>query len=65
MASNRHCRRVCALVCQPTSTAKTGMSGSVTAMTTAEIQSVIATRATYGDGHQDPEHESCGRYRAK
>ena len=50
VASSRHCRCVRALVCQPTSTANSGISGSVTAMMSAEIQSAAATRASTAMG---------------
>ncbi len=54
------CRRVCVLVCQPTRTANTGINGSVTPMTTAEIQSAAATRATTATGTANAS-TSCGR----
>ena len=60
VASSRHCRRVLAFVCQPTSTANTGMSGSVTAMMTAEIQSAAATRTSTAMGTTTAS-TSCGR----
>ena len=64
VASSRHWRCVLALVCSPTRTANTGISGSVTAMTTAEIQSAAATRATTATGTTTAS-TSWGRYRAK
>jgi hypothetical protein len=52
------------LVIQPTSTMKTTISGSVTAMVAAERKSVvaIATPTTIGTVVAST---SCGRYRAK
>ena len=64
VTSSRHCRWVRALVCQPTKTANTGISGSVTAITTAEIQSAAATRASTATGTATAS-TNCGRYRAK
>ena len=63
-ASSRHWRRVAALVCRPTRAANSGISGSVTAITRPEIQSVAVTVATTAAG-TSTDSTSCGRYRAK
>ena len=62
-ASSRHWRRVCALVCRPARAAKAGISGSVTAITTPEIQSTAVTVASTAAG-TSTDSTSCGRYRA-
>ena len=49
-ASSCHCRWVWALVCNPISTAKTGINGSVAPMITAEIQSANATLTSTASG---------------
>ena len=48
--SRRHCRSVAAWACQPSSAPKTGISGRVTAMITAELQSAKTTRASTASG---------------
>ena len=63
-ASSRHWRWVWARVCSPISTAKTGISGSVTAITTAEIQSASPTRISTATGTRKAS-TSWGRNRAK
>ena len=63
-ASSRHWRRVCALVCRPTRAANSGISGSVTAITTPEIQSAAVTVTSTAAGTRT-DSTSCGRYRAK
>jgi hypothetical protein len=51
-------------VCHPISTANTGMSGSVIAMITADIQSANATLTSTASGIATAS-TSRGRYRAK
>ena len=63
-ASNCHWRCVCARVCHPMRIPNSGISGSVTAMMTAEIQSANATRASTASGMVTPSTRR-GRYLAK
>ena len=63
-ASSCHCRSVWARVCSPISTPNTGMIGSVTAITSAEIQSASPTRISTATGTRQAS-TSCGRNRAK
>ena len=59
--SVRSCLSVCARVAMPMSTMKTGMSGSVTAMITADSQSWLSTTAKIVTGTITA-RASCGRY---
>ena len=56
----RHCRSVAAWACQPSSAPKIGISGRVSAMISAELQSAKTTRARTATGTVTL-RMSCGR----